>query len=124
MNDAITAAPAAYPESWMTKEEVLEAIHDCEARLSRLFERFCELDGSASEMDKRTQFNPIRNLKISANRAYQWAKRAGCDAEEARKRAVYATLDAAAEKCPSLLEDGRTLPTEVTEYIEKMFREY
>src|ERR1700733_3770920 len=36
--------------------------------------------------DGRSVYNPEKNLKISAVRAYGWAKHANCNADEARRR--------------------------------------
>jgi hypothetical protein len=114
---------ASYPESSMTLEEVVTAIRDEETRFVRLFHRFHELNGTTEQEDKRKKCNPLRDLKISANRAYQWARRAGCNAEEARDRAIAATLTAAETRYPSLVENG-SLPPSVMSYIEIGYNQY
>jgi hypothetical protein len=48
--------------------------------------------------DGRKKFNPVRNLKISAIRAYGWAKEDGKDASDAYASARQATLDAASKR--------------------------
>jgi hypothetical protein len=127
MSDAIAAPqPEVFLdrlESVMTLEEVVVAIKKEEGRFMRLYHRFHELNGLTVSGDKRKQCNPIRDLKISANRAYQWARRAGCNADEARERAIAATMTAAETRYPSLIENG-SLPLSVMAYIDKGYSEY
>jgi hypothetical protein len=92
MNDSIAAAPQRDPEITMTLEEVEAAMVEMEQRFIRLYQRFCELS-KTTEADKRKQYNPNRDLKISASRSNQWAHRAGCNADEARNRVIAATKE-------------------------------
>jgi hypothetical protein len=132
MSDAIAILqPDVFPESTMTLEEVVTAIKDGETRFVRLYQRFHDLNGTIQQEDKRKKCNPLRDLKISANRAYQWARRAGCNAEEALDRATAATFAAAEARYPSLItsseKDGvtvQTLPLSVMAYIQKGYNEY
>ena len=86
------AAVAQYdPESTMSLEEIEVSMVEIEQRFIRLYQRYCELNKTKdSKEDKRKQFNPIRDMKISVSRAYQWAHRAGCDADAARDRVITA----------------------------------
>jgi uncharacterized small protein (DUF1192 family) len=72
--------------------------------------------------DGRKKFNPVRNLKISAVRAYGWAKDDGKDAAEAYDSAREATLDAARKRYadqPGVCEYLRRnqLPPTVEDYL-------
>ena len=120
-----------FPEGSMTLEEVVGAMKEEETRFTRLLHRFHQLNGTSEDEDKRKKCNPIRDLKISANRAYQWARRAGCNAEEARDRAIAATLTAAESRYPSLLTPTEVegvmvsvLPPSVLAYIQNAYNEY
>ena len=135
-----TAAPQHEPENIgaMTLSEVEAALVEMEGRFIRLYQQYIALEGNGLE-DKRKTFNPARNLKISANRSYQWARRAGCTADEARERAIVATIESAkvqekehmlgklllrlSKKLPTPSTDV-TLPVDVTSYIELKHSEY
>lgn len=134
-----SAAVAVSPESTMTQTEVVEAIREAEQHFKRLYQRFDELNVEVTIKDKRKVFNGPRNLKISANRSYQWAKRAGCDADQARQRAIAATEEAARDLYKQFLirrlteilfsstnqEDvSAALTSDVLEYIDKLHDEY
>jgi hypothetical protein len=124
MSDAMAMpTPDHFPESGMNLQEVVSAIKDEESRFLRLYHRFHELNGTTEKEDKRKACNPLRDLKISANRAYQWARRAGCTADEARERAIAATETAAKTRYPSLVENG-SLPLSVMAYIDKAYTQY
>lgn len=133
MSDTLLATPQqSDPESVMTLVEVLAAIDLYKTKLSRLRCRLNEL-----QSDKRKIPDPIRNLKISANRSYQWSKRGGFSDEDARKRTIAAVWKKAAEttkgpdandirvkRLAEIIEETGALPAEVTKYIEQKFLEY
>jgi hypothetical protein len=127
-------------ESTMTLEEVEAAMVETEQRFIRLYQRYNELNKPES-VDKRKKFNPIRDLKISANRSYQWARRAGCDANEARDRAIAATKESLEKnredesilwklllrlrkKFPAVAVSETTIPDSVMEYINLLYSQY
>jgi hypothetical protein len=124
MSDAMAIPqPEGFPEGRFSLQEVVEGIKDAEGRILRLYHRFHELNATTEKEDKRKKCNPLRDLKISANRAYQWARRAGCNADEARDRAIAATMNAAQSRYPSLVESG-SLPLSVMAYIDLGYQEY
>jgi hypothetical protein len=75
------------------------------------------------DLYKRYRFKPSRNLKVAANRSYQWARRANCTAAEARERALAATWTSARTKYPASIVDG-SLPEDVLAFIEKEYTQY
>ena len=130
-----------FPESrLLSLEEVEAAMVETEQRFIRLYQRYTELSGTTDASDKRKAFNPIRDLKISANRCYQWARRAGCDANEASDRAIAATKESAetANEQENILGKllmrlhkkfpGRStkieIPESVITYIDQLHMEY
>lgn len=112
-----------FPETTMTLDEVIVAIQETEQRFMRLYQRFNALNNTTEVEDKRLVFNPSRNLKIAANRSYQWARRAGCDADEARERALAATVKSAHDYYPQSIVEG-ILPMDVLGYIDLLHSEY
>jgi hypothetical protein len=68
---------------------------DLEARIVVLDERTKDLRKQLKQWDKRKDFNPIRNLKISANRAYGWAIK--LPLEERKQKAIDAIFRSARE---------------------------
>ena len=127
MSDASAVGPQMavenFIETTMTLDEVIAAIQETEQRFMRLYQRFHALNNTTEVQDKRLVFNPSRNLKIAANRSYQWARRAGCDADEARKRALAATFKSAHDYYPQSIADG-ILPIDVLGYINLLYSEY
>ena len=119
----VAQALEEHPENVMTLEEVTNALLETEARFMRLYRRFHELNGTTDTDDKRSQFNPIRNLKIAAFRSYEWAKGEKCDAAEARDRAIAAAFKRAQEFYPACIADG-ALPAGVMAYIDLTYSEY
>jgi hypothetical protein len=118
-----TSAQGEYPESKMTLEEVTAALVETENRFVRLYKRFDDLSGGSSKDDKRTEFHPERNLKITVNAAYRHARSAGCNADEARNRAIAATINSASTYYPASLVNGN-LPDSVAAYIDVQYAEY
>jgi hypothetical protein len=134
------AASQCEPESTMTLEEVEAAMVEVEQRFIRLYQRFVELNGATKNEDKRKQFNPIRDLKISANRSYQWAHRAKCTAQVARERVIAAVKESLEnnreevnvlwklllrlrKKLPAQVISEK-IPPAVMEYIELLYSQY
>lgn len=75
------------------------------------------------KQDKRALFNPMKNLKISAKRSYDWSRRNGRDAEQAREMAAEAALRAGEKKYKALLDNGK-LPKEIIEYVDYWYKHY
>lgn len=125
-----TAAPQQeYPESTMSLDDVVAGMIETEHRFIRLYKRYNELNGVLTGEDKRKTFNPIRDLKISASRAYQWARRAGCNADEAHERAIVATIESSKLKFPGTIfnadvAENTFLPGPVIAYIDQLYAEY
>ena len=129
----------AAPQQVNTLEEIETAMVEMEEGFIRLYQRYVELNGKGVE-DKRKTFNPHRDLKISANRSYGWARRAGCDADMARDRAIAATIERAKEqekehilgklllrlskKLSTPATSDGTLPAPVMSYIDLLYSEY
>jgi hypothetical protein len=99
------------------------------ARLHMLYKRYQALQddfrsgmgigGDAEPIDRRKAFNPEKNLKISAIRAYGWAKKAKRSADEAKLRVTERTLLAAKSKYSMT-----KLPDAVVEYINHWHKHY
>lgn len=107
----------------MTVEEVVAAIAETEKMFFDLYRRYHELTNTVDVEDKRLAFNPSRNLKVTANRSFGWARKAGCNAKEAYDRALAATWKSARNSYPASIVDGK-LPDDVMAYIEKEYVEY
>jgi hypothetical protein len=69
-------------------------------------------------VDRRSIPNPEKNLKISVRRSFEWSKRSGRSADEARTQAV-----AIVEKSAKTLGFKR-IPVKVVEYIHAMANTY
>ena len=129
MSDASVAPQPAVevkvfpPVGEMSISDVVAAILQAEGLFYGLYKRYHELTNTEEVEDNRLSFKPSRNLKVAANRSYQWARRAGCDAEIARERALAATWTSARTKYPASIVDGE-LPADVLAFIEKEFAEY
>jgi hypothetical protein len=129
MSDAM-AAPQAEVElrvipsvSEMSLTGVVGAIIQVEQLFYDLYKRYHELTNTEEVEDNRLSFKPSRNLKVAANRSYQWARRANCTAAEARERALAATWTSARTKYPASIVDG-SLPEDVLAFIEKEYTQY
>lgn len=88
-----------------------------------------EADKRGGWIGDRRNFNPIRNLKISAKRAYDWSKQRGRTADEAKQRAFDAAMKSAKKRYRGAAEvqpflDSNTLPPAILDYIETWFKNY
>lgn len=69
--------------------------------------------------DQRKTLNPFRNLKISARRVFEAAKRHNFDAETAKDRAYTLVLSTAKNKY-----NYTTIPQSVVDFIEELYNDY
>lgn len=93
------------------------------ARRFALYKRLQEINNQNVHLDKRKMFNPEKNLKISAQRSYDWSKARGRNADEARTRATAAALSLAKSTYPEMLVDGE-LPDVILDYIKHSYENY
>lgn len=81
------------------------------------------------KQDKRSDYNPIKNLNIGVRRPYEWKIRDGYDAETAREL-VYKSIFETAKSSGVKADDGSAiteishLPAKVKAKIEEGFRDY
>lgn len=104
------------------RDALSEYLQNLHKRWSGLQDDFRSAMGLGTETvptDGRKIYNPEKNLKISAIRAYGWAKKAKRNADDAKVRVLERTMDSARKKY------GMTkLPDSVVDYINEWHAKY
>ena len=74
------------------------AFHDRFEEIQRTDPVLASMGIGLAKIDKRKKFNPIKNLRISAAKAFTWARSSGREPWEAQERARVAVLKLARKK--------------------------
>jgi hypothetical protein len=145
-----------YKEQISGLEELVRAELGIVGKLYRLYQdsdeaiamtaaEILESNPAPEKPDKRKAYNPIKNLNIGVRRSYEWQKRDGYNAEDARERVYRSMIDTAKRKgihaaacvckgktegCSVLkplvqrVETMTDLPAAVVQKIEQGYAEY